>query len=207
MDLAARIQQLEDLVNDAKSMPLSSSVLVNREEMLELVTEMKDGLPEEIKQARWIVKDREELLAKARLEAESIVERARREQLELARQEEVVDRAKSEAERILELSDDEGRKIRLEAEDYVDAKLAQFETVLLRVTEELQGAAEAATRTIEQVRAGRDKLSGAPTTTAEQEFGPEAATGDGDGAAISSELAPELPGSELPGPELPGEDA
>ena len=103
MDLAARIQQLEELVAEAKSMPLSSSVLVNREEVLELVEEMKNELPEEIKQARWIVKDREELLAKARHEADSIVEHARQEQLKMARQEEIADRATKEAERVLEL--------------------------------------------------------------------------------------------------------
>ena len=99
MDLAARIQQLEELVAEAKSMPLSSSVLVNREEVLELVEEMKNELPEEIKQARWIVKDREELLAKARHEADSIVEHARQEQLKMARQEEIADRATREAGR------------------------------------------------------------------------------------------------------------
>jgi hypothetical protein len=66
MDLSSRIQHLEDLVRDAKSMPLSSSALLNREELLELVEELKVALPEEIKQARWVVKDREELLSKAR---------------------------------------------------------------------------------------------------------------------------------------------
>ena len=63
MDLAGRMQQLEEMVRDAKSMPLSSSALLNRDEVLEMLTEMQESLPEEIKQARWIVKDREELLA------------------------------------------------------------------------------------------------------------------------------------------------
>ena len=188
MDLAARIQQLEDLVTEAKSMPLSSSVLVNREEVLELVEEMKNELPEEIKQARWIVKDREELLAKARQEADSIVEQARQEQLKMARQEEIAERATREAERVLELADQEGRKIRLEAEDYVDAKLAQFENVLMRVSEEVGSTSQAIDRTVEQVRAGRDKLSGAPTTAAQQELG----SNDDQLEA----LAPELPGEE-----------
>jgi F0F1-type ATP synthase membrane subunit b/b' len=189
MDLAARIQQLEDLVHEAKSMPLSSSLLINKEEILELVAEMKEELPEEIKQARWIVKDREELLAKARLEAESLVEQARHEQVKMARQEEVVERAKHEAERLLELADAEGRRIRLEAEDYVDGKLAQFETVLVRIGDEASGTSEAIERTLEQVRAGRDKLSGAPMTTAEQELG------RGADAELSDEpLAPDVPG-------------
>jgi cell division septum initiation protein DivIVA len=190
MDLAARIQQLEDLVKEAKSMPLSSSLLVNKEEILELVAEMKEELPEEIKQARWIVKDREELLAKARLEAESLVEQARREQVKMAREEEVVERAKHEAERLLELADSEGRRIRFEAEDYVDGKLAQFETVLLRIADEAVGTAHAIERTLDQVRAGREKLSGATMTTAEQELGAGA-----EPELSDVPLAPDVPGA------------
>jgi hypothetical protein len=93
MDLAARLQQLEDLIREAKSMPLSSSALLNRDEVLELIGEMKAALPEEIKQARWVVKDREELLAKARRDAEAIVEDARAEQLRMAERESIVQRA------------------------------------------------------------------------------------------------------------------
>src|SRR3972149_6237364 len=87
MALAALLQQLEGLVREAKSMPLSSSALLNREEVLELIEEMKGALPEEIKQARWVGKDREELLGKARRDAEAIVEEARAEQLRMAERE------------------------------------------------------------------------------------------------------------------------
>ena len=93
MDLAARLEQLDELMREAKSMPLSSSVLVNQNEILELIAEMKEGLPEEIKRARWIVRDREELLTKARNDGEQIVEQAQEEQLRMARKEEIVTRA------------------------------------------------------------------------------------------------------------------
>ena len=46
MDLAARLQQMEDMIREAKSMPLSSSALLNREEILELVAQMREALPE-----------------------------------------------------------------------------------------------------------------------------------------------------------------
>ncbi len=174
MDLAARLQQLEDLVRDAKSMPLSSSALLNREEVLELVAEMRETLPEEIKQARWVVKDREDLLAKARHEAEAIVEAAHQEQLRMARTEEVVARAHQEAERLQHEAEGDARKVRLEAEDYVDAKLAQFEIVLRKLQEEAEGSARQLGRTLDQVELGREKLRGAPVTAAEEEFG----TGD-----------------------------
>lgn len=174
MDLAARLQQLEDLVRDAKSMPLSASALVNREEMLELIGEMKADLPEEIKRARWVVKDREELLAKARRDAEAIVEDARQEQLRMATREAIVRRAEEEAERIGTEADEDARRMRLEAEDYVDAKLAQFEAALQRITEELGATGEQVVRTIDQVQAGREKLRGvAPATN--PEIGPDVA--------------------------------
>jgi len=174
MDLAARLQQLEDLVREAKSMPLSASALVNREEVLELIDEMKLAVPEEIRQARWVVKDREELLTKARRDSEAIVEEARQEQLRMAEREAIVQRAISEAERIRGEAGDEARRMKLESEDYVDAKLAQFEIVLNKITEELLAANEQLTRTIDQVQAGREKLRG-PAPATNQELGPDVA--------------------------------
>jgi F0F1-type ATP synthase membrane subunit b/b' len=165
VDLSARIQQLEDLIRDAKSMPLSSSALLNRDEVLELIAQMKDSLPDEIKQARWIVKDREELLAKARRDAEAMVEQAREEQLRLASHEAVVQRAQEEAGRIVHDANEDGRRLRLESEDYVDAKLAQLESALQRILEDVIETNQSISRTIDQVQAGREKLRGAVPTT------------------------------------------
>jgi cell division septum initiation protein DivIVA len=170
MDIAGRLQQLEELVNEAKSMPLSSSVLVNKDEVLEVLHQMQEDLPEEIKQARWIVKDREELLAKARVEGEKLVEAAREEQLRMARKESIVMRANDEAERTLTQADERARTMQDEAEDYVDAKLAQFEIALRKVLEESQAATKGLARTLDQVELGRDRLR-APATAAEEEFG------------------------------------
>jgi F0F1-type ATP synthase membrane subunit b/b' len=170
MDLATRLQQLEELVREAKSMPLSSSVLVSRDEVLEMLQEMQESLPEEIKQARWIVKDREELLNKARAEGERIVEQAREEQRRMALKEEVARRAQEEAEQIHAEAEDTTEQMRREAEDYIDAKLAQFEIALRRILEDSQAATRAAARTLDQVEVGRERLR-TPGTAAEQTFG------------------------------------
>jgi len=145
-------------------MPLSSSVLVNREELLELVQEGMAELPEEVKQARWIVKDREELLAKGRRDAEVIVERAHQERARLVSDTDVVSAARDEADRIVSEAQDQARQIRLEAEDYVDAKLAQYEIALERTANEIQ-------KSLAQVQRGRDKLRG--VTVAQEELAPE----------------------------------
>ena len=172
MDLAGRLQQLEEMVRDAKSMPLSSSALVNRDEVLDMLKDMQETLPEEIKQARWIVKDREDLLGKARQDAERIVEQAKEDQLRMARKEEVVHRAEEEADRIVAEAEQQAMDARAEAESYVDARLAQFEIALRRILEEAQSTTRALAKTLDQVEVGRDRLR-APTTAAEQEFGTE----------------------------------
>lgn len=169
MDLAARLERLEELVREAKSMPLSSSVLVSRDEVLEMIGEMKESLPEEIKRARWIVRDREELLGKARAEGDQILEQAHEDQLRMARKEEIVARATREADRIVSGAEDTARTMRSEAEDYVDAKLAQFEIAIRKILEASQASSRSLSRTLEQVELGRERLRG-PSTAAEAEF-------------------------------------
>jgi hypothetical protein len=162
MDISARLQQIAELVSEARAMPLSTSVLVNREDLLELLHAAQDELPEEIKQARWVVKDREDLMAKARSEGEAVVQRAHREQARLVAEQEVVRAAQEEVERLLAEGREHARQIRLEAEDYVDAKLAQFEIALDKTRSDIE-------KSISQVQRGREKLRGA--SPAEEEFG------------------------------------
>ncbi|MFM7717908.1 MAG: hypothetical protein ACKO8G_00215 [Actinomycetota bacterium] len=177
MNLGDLIEELRAVVIDAKAMPLSASALINREEVLAIVEDMQRAFPEEIRQARWVVKDREELLQKARLDAEAMLAKAHDEQLRLATREAVVRRAQEEAKRILEEARDDARRIRLEAEDYVDGRLAQFEVALQKVAEDLVATNGALSRTIAQVQMGRDRLR-APAKASE---------------ALEPELAPELP--------------
>ena len=169
-------------------MPLSSSALLNREEVLEMLQQMQEELPEEIKQARWVVKDREDLLGKARADAERIVADAHDDQLKMARREEVVERARLEADGILDQAEARSRQIRKEAEDYVDAKLAQFEIALRKILEDSQVATKGLARTLDTVEVGRDRLRN-PATTAEQEFGP---IDPGDVAAADPAASTEL---------------
>jgi vacuolar-type H+-ATPase subunit H len=153
VDIVTRLQQIQELVEQARSMPLSSSAKVNREEILELIETAKTSLPEEIRQARWVVKDREELLAKARRDGEALVEKGIEERSRLVSQEEVVRTAQDEAERLVAEAREEARQLRLEAEDYVDSRLAEFQEVLERAGQDLE-------RALMQVRRGRDKLRG-----------------------------------------------
>ena len=78
MDVLVLIDKLDDVVHNARPVPLTDQVRVDREEIYDLLDQMRATIPEEIKQARWIVKERQEMLAEAKREAERIVARGPR---------------------------------------------------------------------------------------------------------------------------------
>ena len=82
MDVLVLIDKLDDVVHNARPVPLTDQVRVDREEIYDLLDQMRATIPEEIKQARWIVKERQEMLAEAKREAERLVAEAREVRLE-----------------------------------------------------------------------------------------------------------------------------
>ena len=76
MDVLVLIDKLDELVHGAKAVPLTDQVRIDREEIWEILDQMRATIPEEIKQARWIVKERQEMLAEAKREAERLVAEA-----------------------------------------------------------------------------------------------------------------------------------
>src|SRR3972149_5780986 len=61
MDVLVLIDKLDDLVHNAKAVPLTDQVRIDREEIYDILDQMRATIPEEIKQARWIVKERQEM--------------------------------------------------------------------------------------------------------------------------------------------------
>ena len=146
MDILERIDELQRLIEDAKAVPLSASAMVNRDEVLELIAAIKQEIPDDIRQARWVVRDREELLGRAQKEARRIVAEAQEQRDRLLARSEIIHAAEREGERIVDEATERARRIRSEAEDYADNKLAQF-AVLLE-------------KTLGTVARGREQLAG-----------------------------------------------
>ena len=146
MDVLVLIDKLDDLVHNAKQVPLTDQVRVDKEEIYDLLDQMRATIPEEIKQARWIVKERQEMLAEAKREAERIVKEGRERQERLIADEEIVKAAERAAEDIIEDARAHEREIRLGAEDYADEILDTLETNLSKF--------------IAAVQRGRDRLAG-----------------------------------------------
>src|ERR671919_256561 len=165
MDVLVLIDRLDDLVHNAKAVPLTDQVRLDREEIYEILDQMRATIPEEIKQARWIVKERQEMLAEAKREAERIVKEARERQTQLISDQEVTKQAERAAEDIIEDARAREREIRLGAEDYADeilntleVNLSKFIAAVQRGRERLQGKDQPAQRRRVVARPGHDEL-------------------------------------------------
>ena len=144
------LRRVAELIANARPMPLSSSVMLNRDEVLELLEESIERLPDELRAARWLLKEREEFLAKTRRDADDILDAARARAERMVQRTEVVKAAELRARQTIDAADDEARRLRLECEDYCDQRLASFENIL--------------ERTLKTVSGGRARLQGSPIT-------------------------------------------
>jgi len=156
VEIDGYLNKLEQLLAEARPVPLSASVMINRRDFDDVIADLRDHLPEELRQSRWVLKERDEVLEAASREADRLRADALADQDRLVSETEVARAAAREAENILAEAREQARVLRLEAEDYVDSKLAGFEIVL--------------SKTMSQVERGRERLRG---RLASDELSPE----------------------------------
>jgi vacuolar-type H+-ATPase subunit H len=154
MDVLELIDELHDLVHSAKQVPLRDQVRVDKEKIYDILDRMRAAMPEEIKQARWIVKEREETLAEAKREAEQILEEARERQSQLVSRHELIRQAERSAEEIIEDTRARAQEIRLGAEDYADEILNTLEVNLSKFIAAVQRGRERLQRPDEPAEVG-----------------------------------------------------
>jgi len=174
-DVEALLRRVHEMIDAARPAPLSTHVKVDREEVLDLLDQAIERLPDEVRAARWLLKDREEFLERTQREADEILAAARGQAERMVQRSEVMKAAEAKARRIVEAARAEAAQLRNEADDFCDQRLAQFETVL--------------ERTMQIVAAGRARLRGplgegtapSPGADADQPVtgGDEAVGGDG----------------------------
>jgi cell division septum initiation protein DivIVA len=154
MDVLELTDRLHHLVHGAKKVPLSDQVRVNRQEIRDILDQMRATIPGEIKEAGWIAQERQDMLAEAKREAERIAAAAHESQTQLVSRHELVRRAERAAEEITEGAHAREQDIRLGAEDYADEILNTFELNLAKFIAAIQRARDRLRRTKERAEIG-----------------------------------------------------
>jgi hypothetical protein len=129
-DAETLLRRAVDIIATAPNMPLSSTPRIDRDEIIELLEEALHRLPDELRQARWMLKERQEFVAKTRREADELLEAARVRAERMVQRTEVVRAAEQRARQILEAAETDSRRLRHETEDFLDQRLGSFEILL-----------------------------------------------------------------------------
>jgi len=147
MDVVENLESAIAAVEEARSVPLSASCVINRSELLQLLDKIKVSFPNDLAKAIAIQRDKENILEDAHEQADAIIEQAREEVARLVEQTTIVSSARKEANRILAEANSDGEKSREEIDAYIDSRLANLEVIL--------------NKTLEAVNRGRERLAGA----------------------------------------------
>ena len=143
----AILQHVMQLIDQARPMPLSASSMINKEELLPVLQQALASLPDELRAARWLLKERDEFRARMEKEGEEIIAAARARAEQMVQRTEVARAAEQRARQVVTEAEDRARRLKLETEDWCDQKLGGFEVVLQK--------------TIRSVSSGRQRLQGA----------------------------------------------
>ncbi len=138
------LDRLESLVNQSRRLPLTPNIVVNEDELLDIVDQVRVALPSEIKEARLLLETRETRLREAQEQAQQLIAEAQDRADRLADEHEISRRAAAEAEQMLSDARDRSRKMRRDADEYARERMEELESQL--------------TDSLAQVRRGLDAL-------------------------------------------------
>ena len=130
MDVLKYVDDLEDIVETSSTIPLRGKIMVEKEEILDLLENLRRDLPLELTEATQIRKDKDLIIKDAHKEAEKIIQGARAQADQLVAEDELVRKANARAQELMDTANNESNQIRIGARDYADKLLEQTQVQL-----------------------------------------------------------------------------
>lgn len=127
MKVLELLDEIEEIVDTASGFPLTGKIMVDAEEILEIVKEIRVELPDEIQQAQWIKDERQRILDEAKKEYDTILKDAQAQAEALIENDDITVKAKMRAEEIMKVTDTNCKQLKMSTFDYVDSILFNFQ--------------------------------------------------------------------------------
>ena len=145
MEIFTLLETLEDILEKSKTLPFTDKSIVEKEQFLDIIKEIRLKLPDELKQAKWIKEERQRILVEAQKEADGIVKEAENRIISMIDEHEITRKAYEQKNEIIESANDMSREISEGTKEYADNLLNQTEGVLTTTLDNLRKSmAEAA---------------------------------------------------------------
>ena len=130
MEIFTLLETLEEMLEGSKSIPFSNKGIIDKEEMLEIIKEIRLKLPDELKQAKWVKEERQRILVEAQKEADDIVKEAENRIISMIDEHEITRKAYEQKAEIIETANEMSREISKGTKDYADNVLEKVEATL-----------------------------------------------------------------------------
>lgn len=136
-DVLELLEYLQDVIENAQRVPISGKSVIDRKDLLEVIDQIINYLPDELKKAQWINSERERILQEARKEYDTI----KKETVEMMRQNvenhDIVKEAKIRAQEIISAANRDAKAIRLGSRDYSHEILTELDAEIIKKKEAL----------------------------------------------------------------------
>lgn len=132
------LDQLEDIIENSHNVPLIGKAMVDKDELLNLIQELRLKMPDDLKQAKWIKGERQRILLEAQKEATSIIKTAEDKIISMINENEITKKANEAAEEIIKNANTRSKEIKNATRQYIDNALSESEMVLERTLSTLR---------------------------------------------------------------------
>lgn len=130
MEIFTLLETLEDILENSRNLPFTTKGIVDKDDMLDLIKEIRIKLPDELKQAKWVKEERQRILVEAQKEADGIVKEAENRIISMIDEHEITRKAYEQKAEIIETANEMSREISKGTKEYADNMLLSIETTL-----------------------------------------------------------------------------
>ncbi|MBE5040348.1 ATP synthase subunit B family protein [Ructibacterium gallinarum] len=167
MDALELLDELEDIIDKGASVPFSGRCILERDELLDVLQELKLKLPEDLKQAKWIKEERQRILQEAQAEADEIIKTVEKKAVSMVDENEITKQAIAQGKQIVERAQAEAQAISDSAYNYSDNLLETVEKVVLGSMKEMEQCVAIVRNNRSELRGGHEQQ--VPTALPEEE--------------------------------------
>lgn len=127
MDILNLLERIEDIIEESSKFPLSNKVMIDKEEVLEVINEIRLKLPDEINRASWVAKERQRILSEAQVEADEIIEKVKNQQKYLVEENEITKQAQKLSNQLIDEAQRKATDMKISAYNYSDEILSKLQ--------------------------------------------------------------------------------
>ncbi len=158
MEIFTLLETLEDILDKSKTVPFTDKSVVSKNEILDIIKEIRLKLPDELKQAKWIKEERERIIKEAEKDADDIVKEAENRIISMIDEHEITKQANERKNEIITTANDMFREYENNTKAYIDDMLKDVEETMIKLVENLNSVEVNLQGKIESIQEDRKQM-------------------------------------------------